>query len=224
MPLAMTLPPELPRDASQLQRFWLALKALSRLGNDAAHPGLAWLLHTALDDRTYEALAERLSAALASDFAGRPTVPDRSLEELSACPEGTLGAVYAAYFQKNGILPFTHHFPVQSNADFLYKRYRETHDIHHMLTGYGIDPFGEIEVQAFYVGNLGLRHAQLILALGVPYLMLRERSVVPVFRRLQAAWRRGKGSTNVLTLPYAAMWNVPLAELTKRYCPELRSV
>jgi ubiquinone biosynthesis protein COQ4 len=217
----MTLPPELPRDASFLRRLFLSLKALSVLKDEAADPGLAWLLHTAMDDGTYEQLAVKLRDDVAKDFATRPTVPgDKTLEELATYPEGTLGRVFSGYFQKNGIHPFTHRFPVQSDADFLYKRYRETHDIHHMITGYGIDEFGEIEIQAFYVGNLGLRHARLIVTFGLPYLFLKQRSVRKVVGRLVAAWKRGKQSRNVLTLPYADMWSVPVEELTRRYCPQ----
>ncbi|MFT3713944.1 MAG: Coq4 family protein [Archangium sp.] len=214
----MTLPPELPREASFLRRLFISLKALSVLKDEAANPGLAWLLHTAMDDGTYEQLATTLKAELAGDFASRPTVPgDKTLEELATYPEGTLGQVFSGYFRKNGIFPFTHRFPVQSDADFLYKRYRETHDIHHMITGYAIDEFGEIEIQAFYIGNLGLRHARLIVTFGLPYLFIQQRSVRKVVRRLVAAWKRGKQSRNVLTLPYAEMWNVPISELSARY-------
>lgn len=145
--------------------------------------------------------------------------PELTLEVLATYPEGTLGKVFSGYFQKNNIFPFTYEYPVQSDADFLYKRYRETHDLHHMLTGYGIDDFGEIELQAFYIGNLGLRHARLIVLLGIPYLMVQQRSVTKVLRRLLAAYRRGKASRNVLTLPYEELWSVPVAELTARYCP-----
>ncbi|MFO0600193.1 MAG: Coq4 family protein [Myxococcaceae bacterium] len=216
---SMSLPPELPRESSFLRRLFISLKTLNVLKDEAANPGKAWLLHTAMDDRTYESLARQLRPAHEALFNAKPTVPGMSLEQLSTYPEGSLGRVFSGYFQKNGIFPFTYEFPLQSDADFLYKRYRETHDVHHMLTGYGIDDFGEIEIQAFYIANLGLRHAKLIVFAGVPYLMFKERSISKVIKRLRAAYEHGKRSQNVLGLPYEEMWNQPLAELSARYCP-----
>lgn len=217
----MTLPCEISKENSFLTRLFVSLKCLSVLKDEAANPRLAWLLHTAMDDRRYEALGRELRQSHATLFAEARTVPapELTLEKLATYPDGTLGKVFSSYFQKNGIFPFTYEYPVQSDADVLYKRYRETHDIHHMLTGYGIDDFGEIEIQAFYIGNLGLRHARLIVALGLPYLFVQQRSITKVIRRLRAAYRRGKASRNVLSLPYEELWSTPLSELTARYCP-----
>jgi ubiquinone biosynthesis protein COQ4 len=218
---SMSLPLELPRESSTLRRLFIAIKTLAVLKDEAANPEKAWLLHTAMDDATYEALARRLRPEHARMFAERRTVPapELTLEKLALYPEGTLGKLFSGYFQRNGIKPFTYEFPLKSDADFLYKRYRETHDLHHLLTGYGIDDFGEIEIQAFYVANLGLRHAKLIVFAGLPYLCLQQRSVSKVVRRLVAAYRHGKRSHNVLTLPWEELWAVPVAELSARYCP-----
>lgn len=218
---SMSLPSELPRESSFLRRLFISIQTLMVLKDEAANSRKAWLLHTAMDDVTYESLARELRTEHAQMFAERRTVPgpDLTLERLAEYPEGTLGKVFSGYFQRNGIFPFTYEFPLQSDADFLYKRYRETHDIHHMLTGYGIDDFGEIEIQAFYIANLGLRHARLIVFTGVPYLCVQQRSVTKVVRRLVAAYRHGKRSRNLLTLPYEQLWGVPLRELTARYCP-----
>lgn len=215
----MTLPAQLSRETSFVKRLFISLKALLVLKDEAANAGLAWLLHAAMDDRRYEQLSRELRDGNAKMFAERRTVPaqELSLEKLAAYPEGSLARVFSGYFQKNGIFPFTYEFPVQSDADFLYKRYRETHDIHHMLTGYGIDDLGEIEIQAFYMGNLGLRHAKLIVAFGVPYLFVQQRSISKVIKRLVAAYKRGKQSRNVLTLPYEELWSTPVAELTAKY-------
>ncbi|MGV3619294.1 MAG: Coq4 family protein [Archangium sp.] len=217
----MTLPAPLKRNDWSISRLITALKCLSVLKDEAANPELAWKLHVAMDDRRYEALGVELAKSNPKLFEERRTVPtpELTLEKLAEYPEGTLAKVFSGYFQKNGIFPFTYEYPVQSNADVLYKRYRETHDIHHMLTGYGIDDFGEIEIQAFYIANLGLRHARLIVFFGVPYLIVQQRSFSKVINRLVAAYRRGKKARNMLTLPYEDMWGVPVKELTETYCP-----
>lgn len=217
----MTLPSPLKRNDGSLKRLITALQCLSVLKDEAANPELAWKLHVAMDDRRYEELGRELQSSNPELFEARRTVPapELTLEKLAEYPEGTLAKVFSGYFQKNCIFPFTYEYPVQSNADVLYKRYRETHDIHHMMTGYGIDDFGEIEIQAFYISNLGLRHARLIVFFGVPYLIWQQRSFSKVISRLVAAYKRGKKAKNMLTLPYEALWGVPLSELTAKYCP-----
>ena len=217
----MSLPPELPRESSFLRRLFLSFKTLLFLKDNAANPEKAWLLHTAMDDRTYESLASELKQNDPAMFTERLTVPapELTLEKLGECPEGSLGKVFSGYFQANNIFPFTYEFPLKSDADFLYKRYRETHDIHHMMTGYKIDDFGEIEIQAFYIATLGLRHAKLIVFGGLPYLCFQQRSISKVIKRLIAAYKHGKLSVNLLTLPYEKLWNEPLTALTQRYCP-----
>ena len=127
--------------------------------------------------------------------------------------------MFSSDFQKNNIFRFTYEYPVQSDADVFSMRYRETHDIHHMMTGYAIDAFGEIEIQAFSIGNLGLRHARLFVAVGLPWLCLQQRSVSQVISRLRAAYRRGKASRNLLSLPSEELWSTPVSELAARYCP-----
>jgi ubiquinone biosynthesis protein COQ4 len=223
-------PPTVPPNASMFTRLWIALDALRILKDDAANPYYARLLHISLDDSTYERLGrefrERPDWRRLLDE--RPTIPgDVDLETLARMPAGTLGHEFAHYFRANGIQPFTYEYPVESDGDYLYKNYRETHDIHHLITRYGIDPTGEIELQAFYVGNLGLRHAALIVLLSLPFVLTQRgpkiRTLREHFRRLRAAYRRGKHSRNLLSVNYGELWATPVSELAERLCQPAQS-
>ncbi|HLT31866.1 MAG TPA: Coq4 family protein [Myxococcaceae bacterium] len=220
-----TLP--LPPDTSFLTRWRLGLQALMVLKDENASPEWARQLHLSLDDRTYDQLAGRMrktpeGARLLDE---RPTVPgDIGFEGLSRLPEGTLGRTFADTYQVNGIMPFTYEYPVGSDGEYLYKRYRETHDIHHLLTGYGIDALGEVEIQAFYLGNLGLKHAGLIGVVSYPGALFRMKGLGQVslaehHRRMRAAYQRGKASPNVLALDFEAYWDRPMSELTAQLAP-----
>jgi len=84
----------------------------------------------------------------------------RSLEELKSLPEGTLGNLYASQLlslnlSPDDLLPTE---PVVSDDDYLELRLRQTHDIVHILTGFGTTPADEIGLQAF---NLALYKAPL---------------------------------------------------------------
>lgn len=220
-----TNPPQtLPPNASVPTRLRIALHALYVLKDDPGNPDYARLLHMSLDNDTYARLGEILRQTPEGRrmLDEKPTLPgpDLDLEALSQLPEGTLGHEFARYFGDNGIDPFSFEFPLLNDADFLNKRYRETHDIHHILTGYGIDEIGEVELQAFYVGNLGLRHAALIAALSFPYCIKTAgiKHLRQHIRRLRAAYRRGKDSRELLSVNFDEMWEKPVSELAQLIC------
>ncbi len=98
----------------------------------------------------------------------RPSLQGKTLDlgALDLLPEGTLGHEFARYFRDNKISPFETTLEIKSDIDFISKRYRETHDLLHVLTGYATDVMGEMELQAYALGNLGIRTAMLILLVG----------------------------------------------------------
>ncbi|MEZ4380989.1 MAG: Coq4 family protein [Nannocystaceae bacterium] len=211
---------------SLVDRVRVGLRALWRLKDDQGNPEEARLLHLSFDSDTYARLADELrrTAAGRELLAQRRTIPGEGydLEALARLPEGTLGHEFARYFAKNGIEPFTYDYPLRSDGEFLYKRYRETHDVHHIITGYGIDERGEVELQAFYLGNLGLRHAGLIAATAIPVWLKTSglRGAWDIIRRIRVAYRRGQRSHDLLSLDVDALWAEPVATIAARTCAE----
>jgi hypothetical protein len=65
-------------------------------------------------------------------------------ERLESYPEGSLGRTLWAYYHANG-------FPVPGRRHSL-PAFAVVHDLCHVLSGYGVDPPGEIEVVAFQAG------------------------------------------------------------------------
>lgn len=222
-----SIPLPLPPDTSFLTRWRLGLHALFILKDENASPEYARQLHLSLDDRTYAQLAERMWKTPEGRrlLEERPTVPGEiGFEGLSQMEEGTLGRTFADTYKLNGIEPFTYEYPVGSDGEYLYKRYRETHDIHHLITGYGIDALGEVELQAFYAGNLGLRHAWVIALVSYPGAIFRTKGLGQVSlaehtRRLRAAYQRGKQSPNLLALDFEASWDRPISEFAAQLAP-----
>lgn len=215
--------PTLPKDPSLWARVRVGVQSLIVLKDDMANPYYARLLHMSFDCDTYARLAERMRQTEDGRrlLDERATIPgDVAIDTLARLPEGTLGRTYADYFRANGIDPFTFEFPLADDADFLNKRYRETHDIHHMVTGYGIDDLGEVELQAFYFGNLGFRHAALIAAVYLPYHLKRSglRGFRSTLGRLRAAYRRGKASPMLLGVRFDELWEQPLTSIAERVC------
>ena len=87
-------------------------------------------------------------AAMISDHWRPDPIDMDALEQL---PEGSLGHCYASQLKAQGITPQTliDPAPISGDQDFIVHRLKETHDIVHVLTGFGVDGVGEIGLQAF---------------------------------------------------------------------------
>lgn len=205
----------LPENASLPTRLRIAWHALKILEKDAGNVIAGPLLNSCLDLGVYEKLRTEL---LQSDdgrmlLADRPTLQGSSLDlaAFRALAPGTLGYEFAKYFQDNGISPFESPVEIRNDLDYLSKRYRETHDLGHVLTGYRTDTVGEMELQAFMVGNLGIRTGLLILTFSSLKRSTFQKVSVPAYlERLHAAYRRGARSPKLIHVHYERFWNVPV--------------
>jgi ubiquinone biosynthesis protein Coq4 len=104
-----------------------------------------------------DARAQALYTATGGDVTGPLFTKPYKLEELVAYPAGTLGHEYAQTMMVGGYDPeFFKYNQVDDIASFFTLRVRKTHDIYHVLTGFGTDVPGEIGLQGFYLGQLHL--------------------------------------------------------------------
>lgn len=216
--------PTLPANASIITRVRTSLHALDVLTNDPGNPYYGPLLNACLDSETYAklALSWRETAKGHQLLDERPTLQGRELDldALARLPAGTLGHEFVRYFRDNGIEPFISSFPVENDVDYLSKRYRETHDLFHVITGYGTDECGEMELQAFVLGNLGLRQAIMILAYSIPR-QIQQNGVTDLrayLGRIHAAYRRGRRSREMLSVAYEKLWEQPVSALAELLC------
>ena len=216
--------PTLPSNASIFTRTRMAVHALKVLKDDPANTYYGPLVNVCMDSETYEKLARswRDTSEGRRLLEQRPSLQGRDLDlaALERLPEGTLGHELMRYFRANGLEPFVTSFPVESDVDYLSKRYRETHDLFHVITGYGTDMIGEMELQAFVLGNLGLRQALLILAYSVPLMIKQDgiKQLVSHVGRVRAAYRRGSRSREMLSVSYEKLWEQPVSVLAELLC------
>jgi ubiquinone biosynthesis protein COQ4 len=206
----------LPEGASLLTRLRVAVRALKVLEKDAGDTVAAPLLNACLDGGVYAELSARLLETEEGRelLTTRPALQGSSIDlaALGRLPKGTLGHEFARYFEDNKIFPFESPYEVRNHVDYLAKRYRETHDIAHVLTGYRTDVLGEMELQAFMVGNLGIRTGVLILTYSVVK-RLHGLSAREYARKLREAYRRGARSPQLIRVRYERYWETPVEAL-----------
>lgn len=215
----------LPDNASLFTRLRVALRALKVLRGDEGNPVAGQLVNECLDREVYAALVRKLqrSAQGRRMLSVRPSLQSKDLDlpALARLPEGTLGHAFSRYFRDNKISPFETTLELKSDIDFIGKRYRETHDLLHVLTGYGTDVMGELELQAYALGNLGIRTAALIVLVGtLGQLKDRQAGVEQAVyaRRVWAAYHRGRASRLFLDFWFEEHWETPVAALRAELC------
>lgn len=83
-----------------------------------------------------------------------PLQPD--IATLSQLPQGSLGQRYAQLITSLGYDPeFFRPRPIDSEAQWLTQRIATTHDIHHVVSGFGTTPQGESGVLAITAAQIG---------------------------------------------------------------------
>jgi len=157
-------------------------------------------------------LANPTIAAAARD---RLRAPDLDLDKLRALPEGSVGRVAGAFFKEHGLDPAA--LPrraATTDAEWMSAHLYETHDLWHVLTGFGPDVAGELGLQAFYAAQVEGPVALTILTAGLLNTLLyapetRERRLAAVAR----GWALGRQAKMVAGLDWAALLARPLAEV-----------
>jgi ubiquinone biosynthesis protein COQ4 len=215
----------LPDNASLFTRLRVARQCLEVLKDDPTNPTCGQLINICLDLNVYASIAQQLRSSEEGRrmLSERPSLQGKELDlaALERLPEGTLGHGFARYFRDNKISPFETTLELKNDIDYIGKRYRETHDLLHVLTGYATDVMGEMELQAYALGNLGIRTAAFILLLSsFEFLKVPQSGVgrSEYLRRLWAAYHRGRASQQFLGFRFEDHWETPVATLSARLC------
>lgn len=206
-----------PPDAPLLVRLRAGIRAYRRLKPNVTDPYWGMLYLECFDGKVYRELARRCAGTAEGErlLALRPTLARVDLEALRALPEGTVGRGYAEFFDPEDVSPLPPASPPRTAGQFLCRRMRECHDLHHLLTGYATDFVGEHELQAFQFGNVGTPSSlfALFTSMTKPCGMRR----LPYLRRLWRAWRQGRASPPMHLIPWEQHWDSHVRELRSRY-------
>lgn len=131
-----------------------------------------------------------------------------NIEELRSYPLGTFGRTWADFLDSHHLQPFT-----------TGPRRKQLHDGVHVLTGYGVDPIQEAEVQAFLLGaKFQIFH--IILSLGLLRIIHQHLDYRQTFSwdRLWQAYQRGHQSQfDPDTWQPELLWHLSLVEVQKLF-------
>jgi ubiquinone biosynthesis protein COQ4 len=136
------------------------------------------------------------------------------LDALAQLPEGTLGRAYANFLRSRNLTPDVFEGAPPEIRDprvaYVIQRLRQTHDLWHVVTGYGTDPSSEVALQAFSFAQVRAP-SSLLLALAGTVRGSREKPTLA--RDVLAGFRLGRRAERLATFPWEDHWATPLSDV-----------
>jgi ubiquinone biosynthesis protein Coq4 len=174
--------------------------------------------------------AEPAMAALArEEWYAEPL----DLGSLADCAPGTLGAAYREFMLSNDLMEhlaegyrdLTRQFSEAGKLDRMpailkYKVLRgyQTHDLHHVLTGYPATPLGELALQAFQLAQVEFPYAAMWISVVTAHMAFLDPSLIkPAMDAIAGGWSHGREARSIQFVKFEQMFDRPLGELRCEY-------
>jgi len=204
----------------KLQERLQSLKMVASLATFLKNPGSLDSVFAVAGSLKDSPLAEQMKQHLLAhpQFSAlmkegwRPQAID--LTELQELPEGTLGRCYADQLISQGITPdaLIDPSPVSNDTEYITHRLRETHDIIHVLTGFGIDGDSELGLQGFNLAQTRSPLAVMLIFGGMLAALQNDEPLAPMLRALARGFQLGLDAELVIARKLEEGWDRPLQE------------
>ena len=144
----------------------------------------------------------------------RPAIDSNHVDygALRAMPEDTLGGAYVRFLDERGLSPDIFQAPpgMPEDMGYVVQRMRQTHDLWHVVTGCRTDVPGEVELQAFYFGQL---FAPLPFVLALFGLLKHSWKNPSIPRRVIQGFWRGRRAKRLATVHWERRWDMRLMDV-----------
>lgn len=203
------------------QRLWVGLRALGRLLNNPEDTRQVFVLGVVLNARRFPDFMARFVAEPGGLelLRDKPVIDSRAVDfaALAALPADTLGGAFARHLKDNNLDPDLFQAPpgLPESVAYVAQRVRQTHDLWHVLTGYATDIPGELALQGFYYGLIGLPSSLLISLFG-SLRYTRKFRQTSLLRAVHKGYKRGRQAAFLPTIRWEELWQQPLAEVRRR--------
>lgn len=209
------------------RREWgIAFRALRRLLRDKDDTGEVFEIMRALNgsstrDGYLRLLGTAEGGRLAYDQEDlAAALSDRA--RLARLPAGSLGAVYRDLTDTGGVTPLglvavSNHVMIDARHPVAWygRRIRDSHDLWHTVTGYGLDSLGEACLVAFsYAQTRSLGWA--FIAVGAAFKSRKAVRGQPYARAILEGYARGRAARWLPAQDWMAMLSLPIEDVRAR--------
>ena len=155
------------------------------------------------------------------------------LAALEAHAPGTLGEAYLRFMVDNrleeklatGYRQFLDEVMATGRLDRLpallrYKVLRgyQTHDLHHVLTGYPATPLGELALQSFGLAQMSFPYAGMWIAVVTAHMTFLDPDLIrPAMDAITEGWQHGSSARSIQFVAFETMLDRPLEDVRGEY-------
>jgi ubiquinone biosynthesis protein Coq4 len=156
-----------------------------------------------------------------------------SLDSLEDYAPGTLGHAYRDFMVSNDLMErlaegyrdLHEQFATDGKLDRMpptlkYKVLRgyQTHDLHHVLTGYPATPLGELALQAFQLAQVEFPYAAMWVAVATGHMAFVDPLLIkPAMDSIAHGWTYGREARSIQFVKFETMLDRPLEEIRREY-------
>nr|WP_225938783.1 Coq4 family protein [Kovacikia minuta] len=152
--------------------------------------------------------------ACAALIAERYMAPPHDLEVLLQYPQDSLGYIYAKQMKARGFRAedLYEGMTINSDASYVEARLSQTHDIWHVVTGFGTTIADEIGLQAFHLPQFPYPLAVALLSSSMMSTLLFSPEELPqLLEAIRRGWEMGKLAKPLFAQKWEEGWEKPLA-------------
>ncbi|HZG46413.1 MAG TPA: Coq4 family protein [Allosphingosinicella sp.] len=164
---------------------------------------------------------------------GQWYAPPLDLAQLDNYPDGTLGQAYRDFMRSNNLMErlaegyreLHEQFSADGRLDRMppilkYKVLRgyQTHDLHHVLTGYPATPFGELGLQAFQLAQVEFPYAAMWIAVVTGHMAFVDPNLIkPAMDAISHGWSYGREARSIQFIKFEQRLDQPLEEVRREF-------
>lgn len=212
-------------------------KFLQSVDDFYAH-GIDWLFNEWWETAPADAIT-KYEAAIADHPEQGPLAregwlaPDFRLATLDGCAPGSLGHAWRRFMVDNGLVEHLaagyrarHDALLDSGkiarmpAIMQYKVLRgfQTHDLHHVLTGYPATPLGELSLQAFQLAQMDYPYSAMWIAVVTGHMTLVDPHLIkPAMDAICEGWAYGRKARSIQFVKFEDMTDRSLCEVREEF-------
>ncbi len=206
----------------------VAIRALRALFRNKEDTGQVFKIVAAL---TGNSMQKRMEMFRASPVGQAVLAQKRQLlatlcdkDYLRSLPEGSFGRIYQNFLETEGLsaeglVDASRQSPQweqrQAEFELFSSRLRDSHDLQHVVTGYGRNPLGELSVLAFSYAHTRNRGIGFLVLMGMLKFKKNLPRGIPIFRSVWEAYRNGKKAAWFPGVDWEAMLKLPLGEVRR---------
>jgi ubiquinone biosynthesis protein Coq4 len=173
------------------------------------------LSSTLIHSRAFELAAEAMKTdpEVAAMLKERYIAPAHDLEALLQYPQDSLGYAYASSLKQQGFDRIDPEVKIDADTSYIEHRWQQTHDIWHVVTGFGTSEIDEIGLQAFYLAQFRLPLAAMLIANAlVSTTLMHPEELSQLLNAIAQGWKMGATAKPFIAQKWEEAWEKPVSQ------------